>query len=408
MIMKFQFIFVSLFFLNFLQATVELGVDVLFSSEYSKVVHKKKVGLITNQTGINKNLESTIHLFQKHEPCTLAALFSPEHGIHGSSYAGEKVYDSRTKRNIPVYSLHGDTRRPTKKMLEGIDVLVFDIQDIGSRSYTYASTLFYVMEEAAKNKIPVVVLDRPNPINGVVVDGPMMQDKFRSFVGYVNVPYCHGMTIGELSLFFNEEYKIGCHLTVVPMEGWKRTMSYKDTGLQWVPTSPYIPEQDTPFFYASTGILGVLEIVNIGIGYTQPFKLIGAPWIKAEEFARHLNEQKLPGVTFLPFYYKPFYGLYKNKDCEGVKIMITDPLRYKPIAVQYLVLGILKTLYPSEIQSKLSSLDQKTKKFFSQVNGNDEIYSLLLSEKYIAWKLIEYDEDKRQAFLEKRKKYLLY
>src|ERR1700722_5214618 len=148
-------------------------------------------------------------------------------------------------------------------MLKGIDVLVYDIQEIGCRSYTFASTLFYVMEEAAKRKISVVVLDRPNPINGIIVDGPMMKEELRSFIGYVNVPYCHGMTIGELANFFNQKYQIHCQLKVIPMLGWKRTMSYKDTGLHWIPTSPHVPEHDSPLFYAATGILGELGIVNI-------------------------------------------------------------------------------------------------------------------------------------------------
>lgn len=404
--MKKTLILLLIFFATTLQGSIDLGIDLFFKDNYSKSLKGKRVGLITNQTGVNKDLKSTVEIFRDQEEFRLVALFSPEHGIHGASYAGDKVSDQKGK--IPIYSLHGDTRRPTAKMLSGIDVLVFDMQDIGSRSYTYASTLFYAMEEAAKHKVEIYVLDRPNPMNGIIVDGPMMEEALRSFVGYINVPYCHGMTIGELALLFNEEYKIGCKLTVVPMRGWKRTMSFADTGLHWVPTSPYIPESDTPYFYASTGILGSLDIVNIGIGYTQPFKLVGAPWIEAEEFAKNLNNQKLPGVYFLPFYYKPFYGSFQNEPCQGVKIIITDTLQYRPLAVQYAILGILKTMYPKQIAKKIDKLDAQKKKFFCQVNGNEEMLQCLSNEKYIAWKLIQYDEQKRNEFLEKRKKYLLY
>lgn len=226
-------------------AKVELGVDVFFKDGIYKELKGKRVGLVTNHTGVNSQLQSTIDLFQNNAPgVKLVALFAPEHGINGQAYAWERVEDKKSAPGIPIYSLHGDTRRPTAKMLDGIDVLVYDIQDIGCRSYTYTTTLFYVMEEAAKRNIPVIVLDRPNPINGVIVDCPMLEEKWRSFIGYINVPYCHGMTIGELARFFNEKYEIGCKLKVVLMKGWKRSMSYKDTGLQWVPTSPHIPEAD--------------------------------------------------------------------------------------------------------------------------------------------------------------------
>lgn len=387
-------------------AEVETGIDRFFVDGFSTTIRNKKVGLITNHTGVNRELKPTIELFKESKEFTLVALFAPEHGIKGNALAAEKF--SHTKEGVPIYSLHGETRRPNDAMLKGVDVLVYDIQEIGVRSYTYASTLFYVMEEAAKRKIPVVVLDRPNPINGVVVDGPMLKEEFRSFIGYVNVPYCHGMTIGELARFFNEEYKIGCDLKVVPMRGWKRSMSFKDTGQPWIPTSPYIPEPDTPFFYASTGFFGMLELVNIGIGYTLPFKIVGAPWINAVQFAKELNNQNLPGVKFVPFYFRPFYGRYKDKDCQGVKIVITSPTEYRPIAVQSLLLGMLKTLYPKQVNARLASLSAAKKKSFCQICGNREMWSLLTNDRYVAWKLIPFQQSEREAFLKIREKYLLY
>lgn len=383
---------------------VKLGIDRFFDEGQSIVVKKKRVGLVTNHTGVDSNLCPTIELFKKN--AKLVAIFTPEHGLNGAARATESIKDR--KENIPIYSLHGATKRPTAEMLKEIDILVYDIQEIGCRSYTYISTLFYTMEEAAKRKIPVVVLDRPNPMGGLVVDGPMLQEKWRSFLGYINVPYCHGMTVGELARFFNEEYKIGCKLHVVAMSGWKRSMTFKETGLSWIPTSPYIPEPDTPFYYASTGILGALSIVNIGIGYTLPFKVVGAPWIDAEDFAKKLNAQKLPGVQFVPFHYKPFYGKFKGKECEGVKIVITDAHQYRPLAVQYMLIGMLKSLYPVPFRAKMGQITDLDKSLFSKVNGTDEILNIIQKEQYIAWKLINYDKEEREAFLELRQKYLLY
>jgi uncharacterized protein YbbC (DUF1343 family) len=335
----------------------------------------------------------------------LAALFSPEHGLNGQHYAWDWVKHGEEK-GIPVYSLHGDTRRPKPEMLKDLDVIVYDIQCTGVRAYTYPTTLFYTMEEAAKLGIEVIVLDRPNPISGLIVDGPMLEDAWRSYIGYINVPYCHGMTIGELAQFFNSEYQIGCKLKVVRMKGWDRSMSYRDTGLSWIPPSPNVPEADTPLFCPATGILGELSILNIGIGFTLPFKIVGAPWIDAKEFADKLNAQKLPGVYFHPYHFRPFYGLYKGADCQGVLIQISDSKIYKPLSVQFLLLGMLKSIYPKEFSKRLAETTKKD--LFCKANGTSAIYEILINEKYPAWKLIEFHKTEREAFLEKRKKYLLY
>jgi len=395
----------SLFFLP-LFASVDLGVDVFFKDGQHKKLQSKRIGLVSNHTGVNKSMVSTLEVLEKNG-MNVVALFSPEHGWAGNTYAGENIDDGKAGK-LKIHSLHGKTRRPTEEMLQGIDLLIYDIQDIGVRSYTYATTLFYVMEEAAKHKIPVIVFDRPNPINGLIVDGGMLEPKWRSFIGYVNVPYCHGLTIGELATFFNGEYKVGCNLKVISMKGWKRTMSFKETGLTWIPTSPHIPEPDTPLFYASTGILGELEMVNIGIGYTLPFKLVGAPWIDADAFAQKLNSQKLPGVNFVPFHYRPFYGSLKGKDCHGVLIRVTDMRRYQPLSVQYLLMGILKSMYPKETKGYLDKVNGTKKRLFCLANGNDEIYRMMLQERYAAWKMIAYQKDEREQFKVLREKYLLY
>lgn len=403
--MKFS---VCLFFLTAVSCVfsqVHSGLDVLFEEQRDEFLKGKKIGILTNHTGIDRQKRTTLEAFmQKPKEYEVVALFSPEHGLQGQHYAWEWVKHSE-EQGIPIHSLHGETRRPKEEMLKGIDVLVYDIQCTGVRAYTYPTTLFYMMEAAAKLGIEVVVLDRPNPINGKIVDGPMLEEKWRSYIGYINVPYCHGMTIGELAQFFNEEYQVGCKLSVIPMKGWKRSMSYRDTGMAWIPPSPNVPEPDTPLYCPSTGILGELQMLNIGIGFTLPFKVAGAPWVKAKEFAQKLNAQKLPGVHFQPFYFRPFFGLYKGIDCQGVLIQIQDPTIYRPLAVQYLILGMLKSLYPEEFLKRLNASSRKD--LFCKANGTERVYEILLKEKYAAWKLIDLDRAEREAFLEKRKKYLL-
>ena len=388
---------------------VELGIDCFFQEKYIDTLKGKRVGLITNHTGVDQKLNSTIELFYKNQgKYELTSLFAPEHGIDGCAYAYKPLQDGKKHKEIPIHNLFGNTKRPTKEMLQKIDIIVYDIQDVGSRAYTYTTTLFYTMEEAARFGKEVIVLDRPNPMTGIIVDGPMLEENFRSFMGYINIPYCHGMTIGELALYFNKEYKVGCKLTVVPMRGWQREMTFRDTGLSWIPTSPQIPEDDTPLYYATTGILGEFSLVNIGVGYTLPFKLIGAPWIKADHFAQVLNAQKIEGVTFHPFHYRPYFGSFKGLDCHGVKIQITDPKKYKPLTVQYFIIGILKSLYPQIVSEKLNNLRPIQKHNFCRAMGNDVMIKLLTNEKYVSWKLIDYQKTERETFLKKRTKYLLY
>lgn len=382
---------------------VSPGVEVFFDEGHFALIKGKRIGLLTNHTGVDREMRSTLQRFT--DSGAISALFSPEHGLKGQHYAWDFVKHGH-ESGIPVHSLHGETRRPKQEMLKGLDVIIYDIQCTGVRAYTYPTTLFYMMEEAAKMGIEVIVLDRPNPINGLIVDGPMLEEKWRSFIGYINIPYCHGMTIGELAKFFNEEYNVGCKLKIVPMKGWKRSMSFRDTGLAWIPPSPNIPEPDTPLFCPATGILGELSILSIGIGFTLPFKIVGAPWMDAKEFAEKLNAQKLPGVHFQPFYFRPFWGLYKGLDCQGVLIQITDAKIYKPVSVQFLLLGMIKSLYPKEFTKRL--VESSSKDLFCKANGTDAVYEILLKEKYPAWKLIDLHKVEREAFLEKRKKYLLY
>lgn len=389
-----------------LQANISLGIDAFCMPSNIKKYKGKKIGIITNHTAIDKNGTLTIDLLLKEKGLTVTKAFAPEHGFYGYQNAGVSVNNSFYQKGLPIISLYGANRRPTKEMLKDIDVLIFDIQDIGVRSYTYTSTLFYCMEEAAKQKIELVVLDRPNPMGGNIYDGSMMDENFRSFIGYVNVPYCHGMTAAELALFFNQEYKIQCNLTLCLMKNWDRNKTFEQTHLLWVPTSPHIPEADSPFYYATTGCLGELGIVSIGIGTSLPFKLVGAPWIDGKKLAAVLNSQSLPGVIFTPFYYTPNMGAMKNSLCKGVKIHITDKAIYKPCKTGNMILGILKSLYPQNVTTAMSNL--KKNHLFHKAMGSDKYLSILMKEDFPAFKLIEAEEKDHAGFGLKRSKYMLY
>ncbi|MCP5470340.1 MAG: DUF1343 domain-containing protein [Chlamydiales bacterium] len=407
--MKLKALLITFFSASCLLGFVRVGADVLVEENtYIDMIKNRRIGLISNQSAINHDYLTTLEILQKHH-YNVEAVFAPEHGYFGNAHAGEKMHHQMIGE-IPLLSMHGDTRRPTPEMLKDIDVLVYDIQDIGARSYTYVTTLFYCMEEAAKHHIPVIVLDRPNPMGGHVVDGPTLKDENRSYMSYVAVPYCHGMTVGELARFFNTEYKVGCDLTIVPMKGWKRGQTFEQTGLHWVPLSPQIPEADTPFFYATTGLIGHCSFLSIGIGYTLPFKIVGAPWVDAKHFAHVLNSQQLPGVNFQPFYFRPFFGKFKLKDCEGVRIVITDTDTYLPFTTQYTMIGIMKNLYSEHFKETMREIERtnEKKKVFHQLNGSEEVMQIFNEERFIIWKLRTIIQRDRERFLPIRQKYLLY
>lgn len=401
-----------LFFLPFClfgqQPSVQTGLDLLFT-EHESLLKNRTIGVVTNHTAIDSSYQSAIELFQqKQKACgfTLKAFFAPEHGLFGDNAANAPIASSKIK-TIPVYSLYGETRRPKKEFLHGIDCLIFDIQDIGSRSYTYKSTLFYVMEEAAHAHIPVIVLDRPNPLGGTIVDGPMLEEEWRSFIGYVNVPYIYGMTIGELAMFFNAEYHIGCDLTVVWMKGWKRGMSFADTELPWIPASPYIPEETTPYFYPITGPIGECgsQILSIGIGYTLPFKMLVAPWINAEQFAQALRQKKMPGIEYIPMHARPFDGPLKGQACQGVLFVITDSSVVRPVSTCFAILVTLKKLYPEQF-ALLMQMDKNHHDLFCKAFGTEKILHELQKPQCSLRDLYVIHEKERKQFLLLREKYL--
>lgn len=390
-----------------LQAKVLTGLDLFFAKGYVKEYQDLRVGLVTNHTGVDSKGKSAIDLFSEAKQIKLAAIFAPEHGLDGSGYANQQI-EKGYYGKIPIETLFGKTYRPTPEMLSGVDLIVYDIQDVGVRCYTYITTLFFMMEACAKKKLPLVVLDRPNPINGVMIDGPMLDEGMRCFSSYINVPYCHGMTVGELALFFNVEYKIGCNLRVIPMEGWTRTMSFQETGLTWVPTSPNIPEHTTPICYATTGLLGELGLVNIGVGYSLPFKLIGAPWIKGKDLAKQLDSYNLKGVRFIPYVFRPFFGLYKAERCEGVKIEVESHLTFHPIEAFFAIAESLKKLYPQEVEQRSTQAKKGRREVFSRICGTEKILEMIQKKDSFFGNAILIHQKEKKDFLEKRSLYLLY
>ena len=321
------------------------GIDVL-SRDGFKQLSGMRIGLITNHTGRDRSGRATIDVLHKAPNVRLVALFSPEHGIRG--LADENVSDSKDEQTgLPIYSLYGETRRPKAEQLKEVDALVFDIQDIGARFYTYISTLGYVMEEAAKARIPVFVLDRPNPITGVEVDGPVGDPDKASFTAYHTIPVRHGLTIGELGLLFNEQRKIGADLRVIKMERWRRSMWLDETNLTWINPSPNMRSLAQATLYPGIGLLETTN-VSVGRGTDTPFEVVGAPWIDGQLLASHLNNRRIPGVRFVPVKFTPNASVFKNEQCGGINIIVTDRSRFRPVMNGMEIAVALRKLYPAE------------------------------------------------------------
>jgi uncharacterized protein YbbC (DUF1343 family)/CubicO group peptidase (beta-lactamase class C family) len=326
-------------------AKVLNGIDVVARDGFKQLAGMR-VGLVTNQTGRDVSGRSTIDVLFKAPNVKLVALFSPEHGIRGG--ADEKVSDSKDEQTgLPIYSLYGESRRPKPEQLQNLDALVFDIQDIGTRFYTYISTLGYVMEEAAKAHRPVFVLDRPNPIGGLAIEGPVADtDKF-SFTAYHSIPVRHGMTIGELAKLFNQDRGISCDLRVVEMAGWRRAMWLDQTNLLWVNPSPNMRSLTEATLYPGIGLLETTN-VSVGRGTDTPFELLGAPWIDGQQLAAYLNGQKIPGVRFVPTRFTPTSSVFKSEECGGVNIIVTDRARFLPVRNGLEIAVALRKLYPTQ------------------------------------------------------------
>ena len=347
---------------------VKPGIEVLRESGFQQL-RGKRVGLVTNPSGVDSRLKSTIDILFQAPEVNLVALYGPEHGVRGDMYAGDKVNDSTDpSTGLPVYSLYGKTRKPTPEMLQGIDVMVYDIQDVGVRSYTFISTLGLVMEACAPLGIEVMVLDRPNPLGGNKIEGCYVEQPFNSFVSQYKIPYVYGLTVGELAVLINEEglnrgqkgdqEPVKCKLSVIPMQGWTRSMLYEDTKLPWVLPSPNIPFSDSPMYYAASGVCGELYgFMNIGIGYTLPFQVFGAVWLDPQALKSRLESYDIEGVSFRTIWYKPFSGSLKGQLVKGLQFFFTDYEKARITEVQFHVMQAVAELYPD-------------KKAFSVVNGS--------------------------------------
>lgn len=359
-------------------AQVKPGIEVLRDSGF-RCLEGLKVGLVTNPSGVDSQLRSTVDILFDAPNVKLVALYAPEHGIRGDIYAGDKVESGKDARTgLPVHSLYGSTRQPTKEMLAGVDVMVYDIQDVGTRSYTFISTLGLVMRTCAEMGIPVVVLDRPNPLGGLKVEGALVRDGFHSFVSQYKIPYIYGLTVGELATLINEEGlncgqngrqpTMKCDLTVIPMQGWKRSMLFSDTGLPWILPSPNIPYPESAVGYPSAGLCGEMyNYLNIGIGYTLPFGVFAEEWVDADKLKARLDSYKVPGVAWRTIHFKPTSGRLAGKLIHGVQYHYTDYEAAEITMTQFYVMQAIGELYgknPFKIAADRLAM-------FNKVTGTD-------------------------------------
>ena len=386
---------------------VKSGIEVLHDSQF-KILQGKRVGLITNPTGVDSHLKSTVDILNEASGVKLVALYGPEHGVRGDVYAGDKIETTLDKQTgVPVYSLYGKTQKPSAEMLKDVDVLVYDIQDIGCRSYTFISTLGLAMEAAAENNIELVVLDRPNPIGGLKVEGNLAEDKFISFVSQFKIPYIYGLTCGELARMLNGEKMLDkqCKLTVIPMKGWKRGMTFDQTGLPWVLTSPHVPQATSAYYYAASGILGEFSFMSIGVGYTLPFQIFAKDSIDGLALSKRLNDLHLPGVLFRPISLKPFYAVGQGKNYSGVQFYLTDYKKVRLTEIQFYVMQEMAALYPDK--KCFGTETEKRFDMFDKVCGSDQI-RLLMAKNMMVDDMLPYWRKDEAVFKQLSKKYWLY
>ena len=392
-------------------AVVKPGIEVLRDGGFREL-QGKRVGLVTNPSGIDNNLKSTVDILNEAPGVKLVALFGPEHGVRGNAHAGDAVGDETDPATgVKMYSLYGKTHKPPPEMLRDIDVLVYDIQDIGCRSYTFYATMGVCMEACAENGKEFMVLDRPNPLGGNKVEGNLVEDGYFSFVSKYRIPYLYGLTPGELAQLLNEEGHIKGHakLTVIPMQGWTRDMKFRDTGMPWVAPSPQIPAPENAFFYPVSGILGELYIFNTGIGYTLPFETFAASWIDAEQLSKRMNALNLPGMHFRPINYKPFFALsvavdQSLQEVHGVQTYITDPDAAQLVLTQFYFLQVIHEMYPDK---QLFEQNPKRYAMFDKVCGSKEIRERFI-KRYCVEDIEPYFNKDAEAFKALSSKYYLY
>ncbi|MBU1143017.1 MAG: DUF1343 domain-containing protein [Firmicutes bacterium] len=360
----------------------------------------KRVGLITNPTGVDSSFKTTIEiLFEK---TNLVALFSPEHGVRGDLQAGvhlDTYVDELTK--CTVYSLYGETRKPTKEMMDSIDILCFDIQDVGARYYTFIYTMAYAMMACKENDKEFVVFDRPNPVGGLEVEGSILDLKFRSFVGYYPLTQRFGLTLGELAMMYNKEFEIGCKLHIVKMTDWKRYYHYKDLNRHWVLPSPNIPTTDSLYAYLTTCYFEGTN-VSEGRGTAKPFQMFGAPWMNADLLIKELKKRNLLGVAFRKTYFTPMFSKHKDTLCQGVELFVTDINTFKPVATGYTLIYLIRDLF--EEFKFLDPYRPGGNQMIDLLSGNDD----LKTKRYTLDELLEKIDKDSKAFKVKKEGYHLY
>ena len=391
---------------------VKPGIEVLEARGFD-VLQGKKIGLLTNPSGVDRQLRSTIDILFQAPGVRLVRLFGPEHGVRGDAHAGDATADiTDAATGLKCYSLYGKYRQPSQEMLQGLDAVVYDIQDVGVRCYTFISSLGLMMRTCAEMGIELIVLDRPNPLGGQKIEGPVPEPGFFSFVGQYRIPYVYGLTVGELARLINEEGlncgqrgdqpPLKCKLTIVPMEGWERWMRYEDTGLPWVMPSPNIPYPESTACYPSAGIAGEFAYLNIGVGYTIPFACFAAEWIDADALKARLDSFALPGVVFRPIHYRPFFGKDANKLLHGVQFHFTDYEAATLTLIQFYVMQALKELYPEQdplAKGNFSMLDK--------ICGTDYVRKAF-KEKYQVADILGYWSKDVDAFRSISEKYYNY
>ncbi|MEN8193066.1 MAG: DUF1343 domain-containing protein [Bacteroidota bacterium] len=389
---------------------IKLGIEVLQENNFD-ILQGKRVALVTNPSGVDSKLNSTIDILHKGEGFELVALFGPEHGIRGDVEGGDKIDNSTDAvTGLPVYSLYGKNRKPSKEMLHNLDIIIYDLQDIGCRSYTFIGTLGNVMESAAEFNKKVVVLDRPNPLGGNRIEGNIVEEGFYSLISQYPIPYVYGLTVGELAKMINDNSilkdGVKCDLEVVPMDGWKREYIFEDTGLMWVPTSPHIPHKNSPFFYVMSGIVGELrDVISIGVGYTLPFQTFAYEDVNGIKLAERLNNLGIEGLRFMPISYTPYYAFGEGETISGVEVFITDYRNAPLMKTQLYVLQELHEMYPDyNIFEETSS---GRIRMFDLSMGTDKI-RIDFMKRFKVSDVDEYLDKNIESFRNLSKKYYLY
>lgn len=387
-----------------MERMVQTGADRL--SLLESELRGLRFGLLTNPTGINRRFESVIDRCAGFKSAALTALFACEHGIRGERQAGVRFGDEKDdKTGIPVFSLYGDHKRPTEEMMDGVDAVVFDIQDLGVRFYTYLSTLVYMMEACATDGKRLIVLDRPNPLGGIVSEGGMLEAGYESMVGAWAVPFRTGLTIGEFAEYVNSRLPVRCNLQVVPMLGWKRDMEYPATGLPWIMPSPNIPTMDTVRVYAGNCLFEGTN-VSEGRGTTRPFELLGAPWMDGRAVSEAVNRLGLPGVHAQPVHFTPTFSKYQGELCSGVQLFVTDPAAYRSVATALHLLHTVAVLYPAQFQWT-PPFKEGRKPFIDYLSGSDLVRTSIHTETGLN-RILSLWDAQAKAWNDARWPYLLY